>query len=901
MNTERLRRLRGLLGTALGLAPEQRPDFVARAAADDAELGAEVVSLLAAAEREDPGLEPPLVASAVAPEPVAGDRLGAWRLDRRIGAGGMGEVWLATRADGGFAQRVAVKVPRAVGHGPGAFARFERERSLLAELEDPGVARLVDGGWTADGRPWLAMEFVQGLPIDQHADARGLDRRARVRLVLAACRALASAHRRRIVHRDLKPGNVLVRDDGEVVLVDFGIAAVLDGATGLAVGALATPRYAAPEQLRGAAVTTSADVYALAVLCRDLVGPCDEDLAAVLAAASHADPERRTPTADAFAAELQRWLAHRPVDARPPTPWRRLCLWWRRAPGAAATVLLLIALAAGLGITSTVLWQAERSERQRAAAANVDKERRLTQVRALVRELVFGVHDRIAALPDAVPVRAFVVACAERHLTELAAAAADDPALAREWIELQMRLADVRGARTYGHHGDLEGALQSARASVASAAAWRARRPTDTHWRLLEAKGHRQLGDLLRAVGDTAAARAAYDHTLDLVAGIESRAAPECSRLAAVTRLQRARLDLDAGEFAAGIADLQAARQQLEAMAETAPDLREAGRDAALAHSTLGFALSQLGREADAAAAWAEALRRLEALLVVHPHDAQLRRERIEVELELAFARAHERRNDASERFEKALNEARAHADSDASNVLAQRLLHRALLRGARFAELRGALPRCADFYREVEPMLRAALQHYGGDRSVRTDLAEALIARAEADRRRGVVDGVAAAYEEGVVLLEAEAALAAGDHLAGNLLTMAWVGLGRLALDAGDAATARTRFDHHRAATAAWADRHAALPWPLRHLCALEHGLGTANELLAQDPALTPATRLEHLGRAQDAFARGLAAAQRLADEGRLHGLDKALPVMLQTDVQRVAAAARRLGAAGR
>src|SRR5690606_31971710 len=195
------------------------------------------------------------------------ERIGAYRIVREIGRGGMGQVLLAERADGQFEQRVAIKLLKRGMDSDAIHARFLRERRILAALEHPNVARLIDGGVADDGRPYFVMEYVEGLPITRYADEHRLDVDARLRLFSTVCTAIEHAHRNLVVHRDLKPANILVTAAGDAKLLDFGIAKALaphdpDTATQPELGGrLLTPGYAAPEQFRGGAITTATDVY----------------------------------------------------------------------------------------------------------------------------------------------------------------------------------------------------------------------------------------------------------------------------------------------------------------------------------------------------------------------------------------------------------------------------------------------------------------------------------------------------------------------------------------------------------------------------------------------------------------------------------------------------------------
>ena len=303
------------------------------------------------------------------PELDAGDRIGPYEVRRLLGRGGMGEVYLAERVDGLYSRTVALKRVRA-GLAPGLAERFAAERQILAGLVHPGIARLYGAGTDAAGRPWLAMEPVDGAPLPAYAEGRGLA--ARVALVIQACEAAHHAHQRLVVHRDIKPSNVLVTADGRVVLLDFGIAHAL-GAEGQP--GLLTRAYAAPEQLAGEPATTASDVYSLGALLVEALtgtrpaGPGDAgalagDLAAVARRALAEAPAARYDSAAALADDLRRWQDGHPVRARARTAGyvaRRFV--GRNRLAVAGAALLVLSVAAGLAATT---WQAR--EARRAAA-----------------------------------------------------------------------------------------------------------------------------------------------------------------------------------------------------------------------------------------------------------------------------------------------------------------------------------------------------------------------------------------------------------------------------------------------------------------------------------------------------------------------------------------------------
>jgi tetratricopeptide (TPR) repeat protein len=409
------------------------------------------------------------------------DRLGAgcgaYRLVRLVGHGGMGSVYLAERADGELQQQVAIKLLHHGGSEPAFRDLFLRERRILARLQHPAIARVLDAGHTDGGQPYLAMEYVDGIPIDAYADQ--LDLRGKLLLFLKVLEAVSYAHRNLIVHRDLKPSNILVDRDGRPRLVDFGIAKILDAQEHerTVVGLPAwTPQYASPEQIRGETITTASDVYSLGVLLYrlltgrlpyELPGPgpsavhhavCEadplpprlgSDLDAILLMALRKEPARRYSSAQHLAVDLECVLEHRPISARPDTVYYRAGKFIRRHRfGLTAAALILAAIAGGAG---TAAYQARIAQR------------RFEDVRRLAHALIFDVHDEVARLEGSTGVRATIVRTALEYLDDLARSAGRDPSLQKEIADAYQKIGDAEGFPTQPNLGRTEDALASYR------------------------------------------------------------------------------------------------------------------------------------------------------------------------------------------------------------------------------------------------------------------------------------------------------------------------------------------------------------------------------------------------------------------------------------------------------
>ncbi len=404
-------RLAELFEQAVELPDDKRATWIEAACGSDAALREELERLLRADARANNFMErPPALVSGFIDATTRNNEIlpqfGPWRALRRIGAGGMGEVWLAERTDGEFEQQAAVK--QLAWPTPGLLQRFRQERQILARLQHPDIAHLIDGGVDDRGAPYLVMEYVEGVPITQYVRDHALDLRARLLLFLRVCSAVQYAHQNLVVHRDLKPANIFVTADGALKLLDFGIAKVLattdEAAQTQTAARLLTPDYAAPEQFSGDAITTATDVYALGVVLYELLADARPPRRALTGAPAHidappppsaagdrtggvawrralrgdldrialtaleADPQRRYASAEALSGDVRRYLDGLPIGARRANRWYRFSKFARRNRYAFAAGVFVIAVCFAAAAISLRQANLARTQARHAAA-----------------------------------------------------------------------------------------------------------------------------------------------------------------------------------------------------------------------------------------------------------------------------------------------------------------------------------------------------------------------------------------------------------------------------------------------------------------------------------------------------------------------------------------------------
>ncbi len=652
MSREQWPAIKEIFHAASELQGDERTRFLERSCNGDAALRQEVESLLAWSEKTcshldmaPAGLSDILAAGMSLETP---GRLGAYRIIREIGHGGMGSVLLGARDDGAYEKQVAIKLIQP-GLDAHRFAElFQRERRILARLEHPNITRLLDGGTAPDGRPYLVMEYVEGVALGEYCRTHDSDTATRVRLFQQVCDAVSHAHRNLIVHRDLKPGNILVTSDGTPKLLDFGLARLMDPLVdGEATRSVPwmTPHYASPEQIRGEPVSVASDVYSLGVILYELLAgkrPYEVDPSSPLIAARtvcetepqppsavaasartrrelegdldnislHAlekDPRRRYPSVEQLSDDLRRYLDRRPVMARRNTFAYRAVKFVRRnrtAVIAAALMLLLVAA----GVTATV-WQARRAQRA------------FDGVRTLADTMLFEVYDSISHLSGATGAREVLVRRALDYLDRLSKEAGDNESVERDLAAAYKRIADVQGetgSSSLGHEADAQQSYYRAAHFYEDLIK---RRPHNYDYRRELAICYEKLGPLQVAAPDQLRLARLAVATFEQASGTQYDPVLHDSDLA-MAHFYLAMALSDSSDYDGALTEYARALSKYESFAK-AKGTPNSRRNVALTLKRSGAILIRLHRWADATSDYAAARAIDEKLVADYPNNAQ--------------------------------------------------------------------------------------------------------------------------------------------------------------------------------------------------------------------------------------------------------------------------------------
>lgn len=689
MESELWQRVERVCIAAMERDETERTAYVAAVCAGDETLQREVNSLLAGYDRAGRFLESPAIE--VAAKALAADESAAadpssrcigrtichYQIVEKLGGGGMGEVYRAVRADGAYEKQVAVKLIRS-GFGSEYFlTRFRNERQILARLDHPGIARLLDGGATEDGLPFIVMEYVDGVPIDQYCEKRRLSVPERLKLFRAVCGAVQYAHQNLVLHRDLKPGNILVTTAGEVKLLDFGIAKIANESNGAAeaqatVLPMMTPEFASPEQIRNEPMTTASDIYSLGVilyklLCGQLpfrtksTAPheiaraiCETDptrpssvvsfperlqesgantvvwtthnrpaLAAkkiasdldnIALKALRKEPARRYASVEQLSEDVGRYLDGRPVLAHKDSLRYRAGKFVRREKRIVmAAALVLLSLTGGMVAS---LWEAHVARTQRARA-----ERRFNDVRALANSLMFDVNDAIESLPGSIAARELVVSKAVTYLDSLAQESSGDFKLQSELATAYERVGQVQGSFDGANVGDTASALQSLKKAAAIREAIAAEEHNSHDSLANIANVYEMLVQMQSSAGQYQDAIAYAQKGVDIAERFDGpNATPADKGGLAGSYYVLGLAQYDLMHFEDSLASLRKSAAMREQIATTDPTLNVTVKTRLSGtYGEISTVLSEMGRPVDAIAAARQGLNVMNALAAAHP------------------------------------------------------------------------------------------------------------------------------------------------------------------------------------------------------------------------------------------------------------------------------------------
>jgi non-specific serine/threonine protein kinase/serine/threonine-protein kinase len=778
MSSERWQQLEDVFHRALDCRVHDRPAFVAEACGADAALRQEVERLLYAHEHASRFVEQAAadVARVAATVPADERQIGVYRIVRELGRGGMGTVYLGERADAQFQMRVAIKVIKRGMDSDAVLQRFRHERQILACLEHPNIARLLDGGTTAEGVPYFVMEYVDGQRIDEYCRSHRLPILDRLDLFRQVCSAVVYAHQNLVVHRDIKPSNILVTSDRVPKLLDFGIAKLLDPdggdltlATELGRQAM-TPQYASPEQLRGDRVTTVSDVYALGVLLYELLvdtrpyevtdKSADEarqivvdtevvkpsamasrggdpgtsrrlrgDLDTIVVTALRKDPAERYASVALLADDVRRHIEGLPVVARGDSWTYRMGRFVRRHKvGVAAAAAIVISLIGGVIATS---WQARVARAERARA-----ERRINDVRKLANSVLFDYHDAIESLPGATAVRERLVTDAVAYLDSLAREAGGDPGLQRELAAAYTRVGSVLGKPYTANLGNVKGAMESYEKALRIREALVAEDPRNPQNRRELAESHRDIGWQWLGGNETDVAREQFRQAIALYGLLIVEHSDDDT-----TRLGLARTYNQLGSVLEGQGDLSGAleneRRALPLLTDLyarSPNDVEIRRTLSITYDYIGRALFQRGEIPAALESNGKALELRAALAREDPTNATFRRM-----LAISYQNDGDFRDQSGDSdgaiasFRRKLPIDEALLAADPANVQAHGDLAYSFQRLADLLAARGAHAEALPYYRRAAVEFRPATPAENPHAALRSAMSYAGLARAQA------------------------------------------------------------------------------------------------------------------------------------------------------------------------
>jgi eukaryotic-like serine/threonine-protein kinase len=727
MDSERWQQIKTILEKALETAPDARNQYLKAACGGDPELRREVEDLLVFEEPETNLLEKNAFSILTEDAPLKtqksllGSQIGRYRIIDELGAGGMGAVYLAERADGTFHQRVALKLIRRAIVSDFVLRRFVNERQILASLDHPNIAHLIDGGTTEDDLPYFVMEYVRGENIVEFAKNHNLSLEERLDLFRKVCAAVSFAHRNLVIHRDLKPSNIFVTEDGTPKLLDFGIAKLLKTETVDETATqhfVFTPEYASPEHIRGENLTTATDIYSLGVILFELLtgtrpfafdgknlaeviqtvtraappapsavknskfkiqnsktrelNPKSQvpnpkalrgDLDNIVLKALKKEPERRYSSVEQFSEDIRRFLRGLPVAARSDTLRYRAEKFVSRNPLVVAA--LLIALTALLGGIFVAGYQARLANIERARA-----ERRFNDVRRLANSFIFEVNEKIEESP--IKARELLVARAVEYLDNLAAEAEGDDSLQAELAAAYEKIGEVQNRGFSSGTGNTSGALENHRKALRIREKLFSSAPKNLPHSLSLASSYLRIADLSVTVGETATALENYQKAVTTIETARHNN-PQEADVRHHLALAFAKLGqgiLRSGSISKSLEYYEKATTISKELAAENPSDARFQRHVSVYKQYSAYALLEMGHETAALDHFSEAFEIERRISQNDPENVQNRRNLSIVKLWMGIALRKLGRYDESLRYQrKALEVQQTLYDSDKLNV----------------------------------------------------------------------------------------------------------------------------------------------------------------------------------------------------------------------------------------
>jgi len=647
--------LRPLLEELLAAPEEERTAVLERITRGDGTLRAELETYLALEDDAAQAFDEPLR--------VLPDRIGRYRILHEIGRGGMGVVYLGER-DADFVQQAAIKVIKRGMDTDEIIDRFRRERQILANLQHPYIARLLDGGATADGQPYLAMEYIDGEPLAAYLERVDPPLGERLRLFQKIASAVEFAHRNLVVHRDLKPGNIFVLPNGDPKLLDFGIAKVLtaEGAADATVIRAFTPAYASPEQIAGAVVTSASDIYSLGLILREML-PADgvsrsrrQELDAIVSQATQDNPKRRYASVEQLSDDIERFLDKRPLRARKPTLTYRLGKFAvrRRVPLAAGA---LVAASLAIGGVAT-WWQARLAER------------RFELARGMADAAMTDIYSAIEELPGATAARKLILDRSLHYLEALEPESSGREELRRDLAAGYKRVGEALYSPGRSSLGDVQGARRSFEKAGSLYESLVRAHPNDSALRRQFAVVRVETAVALRSLKQSRTSRAYMDEGIAILEQEAQRQPDNRQALADVAFGYNYQLDTFVErEDWAGLVNLD---RKLLAIWVKLGDVR----NIALGYKHLGAALIKTGRNEDALENYRRACAIEENDVQTHPQNARAKLDLASGYSDIGYIYSHQGRlqdAEAATRKSMALRQAVVSADPN-DHYAAERL-----------------------------------------------------------------------------------------------------------------------------------------------------------------------------------------------------------------------------------